>query len=113
VDSKNLSKKTRKEKFVTWSESLPAKPVALICEPLKAAETALSGLESELGSVPLSVSRLSAIPELDCGPDIRGLGIVDKSVVKRETKWRSIPIDSRVCQTFAAPSAEARDLPKD
>jgi hypothetical protein len=78
--------------------------VALICEPLKAAETALSQSGSE--SVPPSVSQLLAIHEIDCNPDLDlhkwGLGGADKSVAKRQKQWRSIPVDSRVCQTFSA-----------
>jgi hypothetical protein len=77
---------------------------ALGCEPLEAAETALSESGSQSGSVLLSVFQLWAIPEFDCDPDPDkwGLGSTDKSVVKIQTKWSSIPIDSRVCQTFAA-----------
>jgi len=69
--------------------------------------------ESQSGSAPLSVFQLWAIPEFDCDLDNRSLGSADKSVVKRETEWRSIPIDSGVCQTFAASHAEPGDLPKD
>jgi hypothetical protein len=47
-----------------------------------------------------------AIPEFDCDSDSdlynRGIGCADKSVVKKQPKWRSILIDSRVHQTFAA-----------